>query len=130
ETRAKVRQSNPRSPSLSSTHNYHHVCRHPPENTPMTYRASTSANLDPVISSAFIKANYEALESLLRDRRAQSRAESKVERNTEGRRPLEKAPRGNEALKLSHANSTGKPPCGGNSCPSPIGGARTIDLRK
>ncbi|GKE34447.1 hypothetical protein Tco_1453769, partial [Tanacetum coccineum] len=74
-----------------------------PENTPMAYRASTSANPNPVISLAFVEANYEALESLLRDRRerivgfegAQSRGESRVERNTEGGRPLEEAPRGN-----------------------------------
>ncbi|GJU70452.1 hypothetical protein Tco_1256711 [Tanacetum coccineum] len=44
-----------------------------PENTPMAYRASTSANPNPVIRPAFIKANYEALESLLRDRRRQMR---------------------------------------------------------
>ncbi|GJT12409.1 reverse transcriptase domain-containing protein [Tanacetum coccineum] len=124
-----------------------------PENTPMAYRASTSANPNPVISPAFVEANYEALESLLRDRRrqmhnndlrtkleyfsedydkeqemeprpeptrattpplrvaspkirrrgkrtvgfegAQSRGESRVERNTEGGRPSEEAPRGN-----------------------------------
>nr|GEV02151.1 hypothetical protein [Tanacetum cinerariifolium] len=36
------------------------------ENTPMAYRASTSANPNPVISLAFIEANYEALKSLLR----------------------------------------------------------------
>ncbi|GJR16348.1 hypothetical protein Tco_0799000 [Tanacetum coccineum] len=41
------------------------------ENMPMAYRASTSANPNPVISLAFIEANYEALESLLRDRRRQ-----------------------------------------------------------
>nr|GEW30369.1 hypothetical protein [Tanacetum cinerariifolium] len=39
----------------------------------MAYRASTLANLNPVISPAFVKANYEALESLLRDRRRQMR---------------------------------------------------------
>nr|GEZ45041.1 hypothetical protein [Tanacetum cinerariifolium] len=44
-----------------------------PENTPMDYRASTSTNPNPVISLAFVKANYEALESLLRDRRRQMR---------------------------------------------------------
>ncbi|GJU77597.1 hypothetical protein Tco_1274667 [Tanacetum coccineum] len=44
-----------------------------PENTPMAYRASTSANPNPVISPAFVEANYEALESLLRDRRRQMR---------------------------------------------------------
>ncbi|GJT11986.1 reverse transcriptase domain-containing protein [Tanacetum coccineum] len=38
-----------------------------PENTPIAYRASTSANPNPVISLAFVEANYEALESLLRD---------------------------------------------------------------
>ncbi|GKA06307.1 hypothetical protein Tco_1167627 [Tanacetum coccineum] len=165
ETRAKVRQSNPRSPSLSRreitlppgfstipiTTTMFSVTT--PENTPMAYRASTSANPNSVIRPTFIKANYEALESLLRDRRrhmhnndlrteleyfsedydkeremeprpkptraatppprvaspkicrrgertlgfegAQSRGESRVERNTEGERPLEEAPRGN-----------------------------------
>ncbi|GKF91980.1 hypothetical protein Tco_0275681 [Tanacetum coccineum] len=33
-----------------------------PENTPMAYRASTLANPNPVISSTFIEANYEALD--------------------------------------------------------------------
>nr|GEW81337.1 hypothetical protein [Tanacetum cinerariifolium] len=33
-----------------------------------------------------------------------------------------------QTLKLPHANSTGKPPYSGDSCPSPTGGARTIDL--
>ncbi|GJU17059.1 reverse transcriptase domain-containing protein [Tanacetum coccineum] len=40
-----------------------------PENTPLSYRASTSTNPNPVISPAFVEANYETLESLLRDRR-------------------------------------------------------------
>ncbi|GKB21511.1 hypothetical protein Tco_0855434 [Tanacetum coccineum] len=124
-----------------------------PENTPMAYRASTSANPNLVISPDFVEANYEALESLLRDRHrqmhnndlqtqleyfnedyneeremeprteptraatpplrvasprihrrgertvgfegAQSRGESRVERNTEGGRPLEETSRGN-----------------------------------
>ncbi|GJW24564.1 hypothetical protein Tco_0038375 [Tanacetum coccineum] len=92
-----------------------------PENTPMAYRTSTSANPNPMISPAFIEANYEALESLLRGRhrqmrnndlqteleirrwwetivgfeRAQSRGERRVERNTEGGRPLEETPKGN-----------------------------------
>ncbi|GJS15309.1 hypothetical protein Tco_0409781 [Tanacetum coccineum] len=104
-----------------------------PENMPMAYRTSTSANPNPMISPAFIEANYQALESLLRDRRrqmemeprleptraatpplqvvsprirrwwettvgfegAQSRGESRVERNTKGGRPLEETPRGN-----------------------------------
>ncbi|GJX29466.1 reverse transcriptase domain-containing protein [Tanacetum coccineum] len=39
-----------------------------PENTPMAYHASTSANLNPVISPTFVESNYEALESLLKDR--------------------------------------------------------------
>ncbi|GKB37826.1 hypothetical protein Tco_0882768 [Tanacetum coccineum] len=42
-----------------------------PENTPSAYRASTSANPNPMISPAFIEANYEVLESLLRERRRQ-----------------------------------------------------------
>ncbi|GKA13715.1 reverse transcriptase domain-containing protein [Tanacetum coccineum] len=61
-----------------------------PKNTLMAYHASTSANPNPVISPAFVEANYEALESLLRDQR-----ESRVERNTKGGRPLEEAPKGN-----------------------------------
>ncbi|GKC99657.1 hypothetical protein Tco_1169932 [Tanacetum coccineum] len=118
-----------------------------PENKPMAYRASTSVNPNPVISPTFVEANYEALESLLKDQRrqmrnndlrteleyfnedydeerameprpeptraatpplrirrgertvgfdgAQSRGESRVERNTEGGRPSEEAPIGN-----------------------------------
>ncbi|GKG24213.1 hypothetical protein Tco_0392249 [Tanacetum coccineum] len=42
-----------------------------PENIPMAYRASTSANPNPVISPTFVEANYEALKSLLRDQRRQ-----------------------------------------------------------
>ncbi|GKC10572.1 reverse transcriptase domain-containing protein [Tanacetum coccineum] len=44
-----------------------------PENMPMAYRASTSTNPNPVISPAFVKANYEAFECILRDRRRQRR---------------------------------------------------------
>ncbi|GJW48199.1 hypothetical protein Tco_0079845, partial [Tanacetum coccineum] len=40
-----------------------------PENTPFSYHASTSANPNPIISPAFVEANYEVLESLLRQRR-------------------------------------------------------------
>ncbi|GJU88006.1 hypothetical protein Tco_1300429 [Tanacetum coccineum] len=40
-----------------------------PNNTPLTNRASTSANPNLVISPAFVEANYEVLESLLRGRR-------------------------------------------------------------
>ncbi|GJV28027.1 reverse transcriptase domain-containing protein [Tanacetum coccineum] len=130
-----------------------------PENTPMAYRASTSANPNPVISPAFFEANYKALESLLRDRRrqmrnndlrtkleyfnkdydeeqemeprpeptraatsplrvesprvrrrgerivrfegAQSRGESRVERNTKGGRPLKETPRGNRGQSVN-----------------------------
>ncbi|GJT60401.1 hypothetical protein Tco_1003934 [Tanacetum coccineum] len=46
-----------------------------PENTPSTYRASTSANPNPMISPAFVEENYEVLESLLRERRRQRRNE-------------------------------------------------------
>ncbi|GJU80215.1 reverse transcriptase domain-containing protein [Tanacetum coccineum] len=42
-----------------------------PENTPLAYRASTSTNPNLVISPAFMEANYETLESILRDRRRQ-----------------------------------------------------------
>nr|GEV74170.1 Gag-Pol polyprotein [Tanacetum cinerariifolium] len=44
-----------------------------PENTPLGYRASTSTNPNYVISPAFVEANYETLESLLRDQRRQMR---------------------------------------------------------
>ncbi|GKF70543.1 hypothetical protein Tco_0203600, partial [Tanacetum coccineum] len=40
-----------------------------PNYTPLTNRASTSAKPNPVISLAFVEANYEVLESLLRGRR-------------------------------------------------------------
>ncbi|GJT38714.1 reverse transcriptase domain-containing protein [Tanacetum coccineum] len=73
-----------------------------PENTPIAYHVSTSANPNLVISPAFVEANYEALESLLRDRHrivgfkgTQNKGESRVERNTKGGRPSEEAPRGN-----------------------------------
>ncbi|GJR76240.1 hypothetical protein Tco_0088605 [Tanacetum coccineum] len=46
-----------------------------PGNTPFAYRASTSTDLTLMISLAFIEANYEILESLLRDRRRQIRNE-------------------------------------------------------
>ncbi|GKE53248.1 hypothetical protein Tco_1488404 [Tanacetum coccineum] len=40
-----------------------------PENMPFAYHASTSTNPNPMISPAFVKANYEVLEFLLRERR-------------------------------------------------------------
>ncbi|GJT45875.1 hypothetical protein Tco_0954590 [Tanacetum coccineum] len=46
-----------------------------PENTSLTNHASTSANPDPAINPAFIQANYEVLESLLREHRWQMRNE-------------------------------------------------------
>ncbi|GKE77454.1 hypothetical protein Tco_1543574 [Tanacetum coccineum] len=46
-----------------------------PENTPFAYHASTSTNPNPTISPAFVEANYEILESLLRERRRQIRNE-------------------------------------------------------
>nr|GEU39948.1 hypothetical protein [Tanacetum cinerariifolium] len=42
-----------------------------PENTSLTYRASTSANPNPMISPAFVEANYKILKSLLRERQKQ-----------------------------------------------------------
>nr|GEZ09408.1 hypothetical protein [Tanacetum cinerariifolium] len=44
-----------------------------PENTPHSYRASTSANPNLMISLVFVEANYEILESLLRERQMQIR---------------------------------------------------------
>ncbi|GKA72828.1 reverse transcriptase domain-containing protein [Tanacetum coccineum] len=46
-----------------------------PENTPLSYHASTSANTNTIISPAFVEANYEILESLLRERTRQIRNE-------------------------------------------------------
>ncbi|GKC38096.1 hypothetical protein Tco_1050480 [Tanacetum coccineum] len=46
-----------------------------PVNKPLAYRASTSANPDPMINPAFIEANYEILESFLKERRRQIRNE-------------------------------------------------------
>ncbi|GKB84305.1 hypothetical protein Tco_0956577 [Tanacetum coccineum] len=40
-----------------------------PKNTPFAYHASTLTNPSPTISPAFVEANYEILESLLRERR-------------------------------------------------------------
>ncbi|GJR49154.1 reverse transcriptase domain-containing protein [Tanacetum coccineum] len=42
-----------------------------PENTPFAYHASTSANPNNIINTAFVEANYEVLESFLRERRRQ-----------------------------------------------------------
>ncbi|GKA26506.1 hypothetical protein Tco_0712615 [Tanacetum coccineum] len=42
-----------------------------PENTPFANRASTLAFPDPMISPAFVEANYEVLESILRERKRQ-----------------------------------------------------------
>ncbi|GKD98345.1 hypothetical protein Tco_1382242, partial [Tanacetum coccineum] len=44
-------------------------------NTPFAYRASTLTDPAPMISPTFVEANYEILESLLRDRRRQIRNE-------------------------------------------------------
>ncbi|GJT43202.1 reverse transcriptase domain-containing protein [Tanacetum coccineum] len=44
-----------------------------PENMPLTHRASTLANHDPMISLTFVEANYEIFESLLRERWKQIR---------------------------------------------------------
>ncbi|GJR86088.1 hypothetical protein Tco_0210099 [Tanacetum coccineum] len=46
------------------------------ENTPFAYHASTSTNPNPTISHAFVEANYEILESLLRERQRQIRNEN------------------------------------------------------
>ncbi|GJV15983.1 hypothetical protein Tco_1361306 [Tanacetum coccineum] len=46
-----------------------------PGNTIFAYCASTSTDPAPVISPAFVEANYEILESLLRDRRRHIRNE-------------------------------------------------------
>ncbi|GJX62109.1 hypothetical protein Tco_0295009 [Tanacetum coccineum] len=86
-----------------------------PENTSFANRASTLANPDLVISPTFVEANYEVLEALLRDHRRQVRNEelcteldyyseegrvvefkdapnrdgSRVEKESDGRRPSE-----------------------------------------
>ncbi|GKE09606.1 hypothetical protein Tco_1413157 [Tanacetum coccineum] len=153
-----------------------------PENTPMAYRASTSANPNPMRNNDlqteleyFIKDYDEERE--MEPRPEPTRAATPPLRNTEVGRPLEEAPRVNggqsvnlppllaahlergengkplqssltfayggqalpnniggnlpsNAFKLPHANSTGKPPYRGNSCPYPTGRERTTDLRK
>ncbi|GJX41326.1 hypothetical protein Tco_0256316 [Tanacetum coccineum] len=54
-----------------------------PENTASVYRASTSANPNPMISPAFVEANYKVLEYLLRGRRRQIQMEPRTEPNRE-----------------------------------------------
>ncbi|GJX48984.1 hypothetical protein Tco_0275829 [Tanacetum coccineum] len=92
-----------------------------PENTPLTNRASTLGNPNPMISTAFVEAKNEVLKSILRDRKRQVHNEdlrtkldyyggeydeeremelrpvyapnmngSRVERESDGRRPLER----------------------------------------
>ncbi|GJX50762.1 hypothetical protein Tco_0277607 [Tanacetum coccineum] len=46
-----------------------------PENTSFVYHASTLTNPNPMISPAFVEANYEILEYLLRERQRQTRNE-------------------------------------------------------
>ncbi|GKC33300.1 hypothetical protein Tco_1040594 [Tanacetum coccineum] len=46
-----------------------------PNNTSLANHVSTSANPNPVISSAFVEANYEVLESILKDSKRQVRNE-------------------------------------------------------
>ncbi|GKB59975.1 hypothetical protein Tco_0916161 [Tanacetum coccineum] len=54
----------------------HNQWRHPsPNNTPLVNHASTLANPNPIISPPFLEANYEVLESLLRDHRRHVRNE-------------------------------------------------------
>nr|GEW48427.1 reverse transcriptase domain-containing protein [Tanacetum cinerariifolium] len=43
--------------------------------TPHIHRASTSAHSQPVISPAFVKANFETIESLMRDYKRKARNE-------------------------------------------------------
>nr|GEV82617.1 reverse transcriptase [Tanacetum cinerariifolium] len=146
-----------------------------PENTPLAYRTSTSTNPNHAISLNFVEANYETLESLLRDRQrpgratavtsplravgfeeTQNRGKSRVERNSEGGRPSEEAPRGNgsqnssltsvygghalsnnvrgnlppNAYGLPFVNYDGKPLYRGKLRQPPIRRARTINLHK
>nr|GEU73135.1 putative transposable element [Tanacetum cinerariifolium] len=140
-------------PSLVTVKITHHFFRHDKRERNYTTTGQT-----------FVKANYEALESLLRDRRrqmcnndlrtelgirrwgertvgfegAQSRGESRVERNTEEGRTLKETPRGNggqsvnlPSLLVAHLGSgeNGQPlqsyltsAYGGQVLPSNIGG--------
>ncbi|GJX88516.1 hypothetical protein Tco_0340530 [Tanacetum coccineum] len=84
-----------------------------PENTPSVYRASTSANPNPMISHAFVEANYEDYDG---EREMEPRPEPNKEatptlrlregrregRNTEGSRPSETKTRenGNKGVNL------------------------------
>ncbi|GKB99054.1 reverse transcriptase domain-containing protein [Tanacetum coccineum] len=83
-----------------------------PENMPLSYRASTSTNPNPVISPAFVEANYETLnedydeEREMEPRPKPARAvtpplRAAVERNSEGGRPSKEASRGNESQNVN-----------------------------
>ncbi|GKC20131.1 hypothetical protein Tco_1022281, partial [Tanacetum coccineum] len=60
------------------------------KNTPFGYHSSTSANPNPMISLAFVEANYEVLESLLRER--QKHMSPRVRRQQERVVGFEEAP--------------------------------------
>ncbi|GJW54396.1 hypothetical protein Tco_0098481 [Tanacetum coccineum] len=108
---------------------------------PLANHASTSANPNPAISPAFVEANYEVLESLIRERKRQMHNEdlcteleyyseeqrgrviefeeapnrdgSKVERESEVRSPSKQRAEGNENCHQSLNNSGGNLPPNG-----------------
>nr|GEV32235.1 hypothetical protein [Tanacetum cinerariifolium] len=80
------------------------------KNTPFAYRASTLTDPSPMISPTFVEANYEILESLLKDIRRQIRTEdlrteleegSRTKRNIEGNRPSKVGAEENERREMN-----------------------------
>ncbi|GJY03742.1 hypothetical protein Tco_0369682 [Tanacetum coccineum] len=67
-------------------------------NTLFAYRASTSTDPSSMISHAFVEANYEILESLLRDRQ---REISRIGRNIEGNEPSKARVEENERQEMN-----------------------------
>ncbi|GKD25529.1 hypothetical protein Tco_1231743 [Tanacetum coccineum] len=86
-----------------------------PENTPLAYRVSISTNPNLVIILAFMEANYETLESLLRDRRRQMR-------NNDLRTKLEYFSEDYDEEREMEPLIPGNPPIGGSFANLPQGG--------
>ncbi|GJS79410.1 hypothetical protein Tco_0729291 [Tanacetum coccineum] len=93
-----------------------------PGNTPFAYRASTSIDPTPMISSAFIEANYEILECLLRYRRSAHVSNGLVPTHVNPySQPFVGIING-QTLSFPFQAQTGNPPVGGTSVYPPQGG--------
>ncbi|GKB57683.1 reverse transcriptase domain-containing protein [Tanacetum coccineum] len=92
-----------------------------PENKPFAYHASTSTNPNPTISPSFLDANYEILQSLLRERRRQIRnkdLQTKLEYFSEDydeEREMEPRPEPRREATPTLRTQMGNPPAGGAS---------------